>query len=378
MLGYKAYKIPIGIVLLVFLSASFAQDIPYDIHKVLYNAQKLASNGSYSKAEETIKEFLSKKKKTHYLLEFYLGNILLSEGKEKEALLHFQTSVNLKPDFVDGWKNLAKTQFDLKKYKEAAFSFKKIYKLTGDEKYLYYSGVCYISINDYRTAFSILSELVNKGIFKKEWIEAYIYTGILLKKFNDVEKVIRAAISSQYFFPKLWRYLADIYLQEGAYEKALIALTIYSYMKPLKKEDLRLMGDLYNSIGIPREAAKYYIKLKIYDKAILSLMASHRFNSAIEVAKKALSEKPSPYIWFLLGKTYYLQGNYDKAIESFKKASSMGYEKGDVYMMMGYCFFSKGEVDKAVSAFRKALSFSETKKEAREILMQIEKNRRKL
>jgi tetratricopeptide (TPR) repeat protein len=58
--------------------------------------------------------------------------------------------------------------------------------------------------------------------------------------------------------PGWWKALAHVHLTDNRFEKALAAMLSCSYLTPLTREEMRLLGDLYLSCNIPESAALQY------------------------------------------------------------------------------------------------------------------------
>lgn len=76
--------------------------------------------------------------------------------------------------------------------------------------------------------------------------------------------------------------------------------------------------------------------------------------------------KPQPQIPFRVGKSYFSQGEYDKAIIKFEKSIELDENHTDSYYYLGQCYLQKGTIEynnknifKAYSLYRKANKFAE-------------------
>ena len=112
----------------------------------LGSAQKAIAKKDYAGAEKVLKDFMKKNQNSHYLLEFTLGYSLTMAGKYKEALTHYQASVDLYPDYVSAWHNMGKICFDLKQYERAGDCLLKVYELNEKKEpsILYHVSASYI------------------------------------------------------------------------------------------------------------------------------------------------------------------------------------------------------------------------------------------
>jgi tetratricopeptide (TPR) repeat protein len=153
---------------------------------------------------------------------------------------------------------------------------------------------------------------------------------------------------------------------------------VHSYLTFLKKQDIMLLGDLYNAVGVPLSAAVYYEKAltsgnnpAVYKKLASAYIGAHRSAKAIEVLDRALEKKPTSGLWFMMGQVLYEQGNFDKAYNAFNQSARFDAKDGRAYLMMGYCALQMDKKKTARSAFQNATRFPKQRKIAKELLKQV-------
>jgi len=179
--------------------------------------------------------------------------------------------------------------------------------------------------------------------------------------------------------PSYWKLLAHLYLQQNNYKKGVTAFTIYSYLNPLKREEMVLLGDLNQAIGLPLKAAEYYEKVvgiggdKIsdYEKLASTYLAGHRPERAKVALERALNKGPNSRLWFMMGQVLYEEEKFEEAYCAFKKSAVLNDEDGGCYLMMGYCALQTGKKSEAGIAFKKAAQFPRQRKMARKLLKQV-------
>ncbi len=292
---------------------SEAPKLTLAVQKVVYTAQQAMEKKDYLQAEECLKKFVEKNsKKPHYLVEFTLANTLAVADKNREALQHYRAAATLYPNFAAAWQNMGKIYFDLKQYDKAGDCLLKAYELNEkkDPSLLYYAAVSYIMAKKETKALPHLEYLVSGevGSPKTEWLEALLKVYMDLKLKENAFAVVRRLIDENGDDPRWWKILAQFHLQESDYKPAVAALTVHSYLTPLKKQDIVLLGDLTNTIGVPLRAAEYYEKalnlsnnVGDYEKLASAYIGAHRPAKAIEVLDRALEEKSTSKLWFIMG-----------------------------------------------------------------------------
>jgi len=359
---------------------SEAPKLTLEVQKVVYEAQQLMEKKDYLKAEGCLRKFIEKnRKRPHYLVEFTLANCLTMSGRDKDAVLHYRAAANLYPGFVAAWQNMGKIYFDLKQYDEAGDCLLNAYELSekNDFSLLYYAAVSYIMAEKGEKALPHLELLASGevGHPKTEWLEALLKVYMDLKFKEKAFAVVRRLIDENGDDPRWWKILAQLHLQQSDYKPAVAALTVHSYLTPLKKQDVVLLGDLTNAIGVPLRAAAYYEKalslennVGDYEKLASAYIGAHRPAKAIEVLDRALEKKPTSGLWFMMGQVLYEEENFDKAYNAFNQSARIDPKSGRAYLMMGYCALQMDKKETARSAFQKACRFPRQEKTAKRFL----------
>ena len=352
---------------------------------ILGSAQKAIAKKDYTGAEKVIEDFMRKDRENkHYLLEFTLGYAMTMAGKCKQALTHYQASVDLYPDYVLAWQNMGKVCFDLKQYERAGDCLLKVYELNEkkDPSTLYHASASYIMAKKEKKALPYLEQLISGkfGVPKTRWLEALLNVYVNLGLKERAFKVVHRLIKKDEDNPSYWKILAHLHLQQNDYKNGVKAFTIYSYLNPLKREETVLLGDLNQAIGIPVKAAQYYeqvfnLKEKTssldYEKLASAYLAAHKPKKAGDALARALKKKPSSRLWFMMGQVLYEEEKYEDAYHAFKKSAVLNKENGQCWFMMGYCALQMDKKEKAKAAFQKAARFPQQQKMARKMLKHV-------
>ena len=355
-------------------------------HRALYKAQQaMELNKDNTKAAEILGTFIKENpKKNHYLLEFHLANFLALSGKSREALAHYKKTLVLNPGYSVAWQNLGKTQLDLENYIEAGDAFLQGYETseTKDGSILYYASVSYLMGKKAGKALPHLELLASgkAGSPKSEWLEALLRAYMDLKQEDKAFKLIHRLLEKQGDNPRWWKLLAQLHLQKGEYSYAAESLTIYSYFTALKEQEIVLLGDLYNVIGVPVKAAGYYEKaMSLCGKAVKkeklasAYIAAHKQDRAMEVIEEAISQKPDAKLCFMKGQLLYGKRSFDHAYHAFERCARLDPKDGRPHVMMGYCALQHDNIESARKAFQKASRFPKQKKDAERMLVQLAK-----
>ena len=126
--------------------AAEQQDPPLSVQRVLYQAQTLIVKKHLAEARHKLEAFLRKKQRTHYLVEFTLGDTWMLSGDHARAAGAYRKALGLKPDFAPAWMNLGKAAYEMADYPTAADCFQRAYRTAAEPhpERLYYSATAYL------------------------------------------------------------------------------------------------------------------------------------------------------------------------------------------------------------------------------------------
>ena len=89
-------------------------------------------------------------------------------------------------------------------------------------------------------------------------------------------------------------------------------------------------------------------------------------NESVVQPQPKVQPKPQPQTPFIVGKSYFSRGEYDKAIIEFEKSIELDENHTESYYYLGQCYLQKGIIEynnknifKAYSLYRKANKFAE-------------------
>ena len=90
-----------------------------------------------------------------------------------------------------------------------------------------------------------------------------------------------------------WRGLVHIHLYRNQYKPALTSLVVLSYLEPLKKQEQRLLADLYLQLGVPQQATPVYSEIlkndpscRLLTNAVAALQMQGREEEAIRLNRR--------------------------------------------------------------------------------------------
>ena len=297
----------------------------HDAIKVMESFQKKGKGAS--------PEDLQKNGYDHYYLDYMLGNtwMMLAEAdgnkkggstsRERRAAGYYAQALKKKSDLAPAWLNLANCLYTLGEMAEAAEAFIKGYDFSPESEkraeQLYYGSICYfqaggkknqkkayetfkklikrhpekislawtesyvnilLAIDYKKTALPHIETLARKyqGEKKSQWQEILLYHYLNMKMEKKALAFARELTQADPTEAKWWKVRCHIHLDQGNLVQGLKGLLIYSFLTPLKKDEAKLLADLYLSVGIPAEAVDRYEKMlkSAFDQEVASRMVN--------------------------------------------------------------------------------------------------------
>ena len=218
-------------------------------------------------------------------------------GKLDDAILAFQKTLSIKPDYADSYNNMGIALNEQGKHKEAIAAYNK--------------------------ALSI----------KPEYAEAHNNMGVALKYEGKRKEAIVAytkALSIKPEYAEAHNNMGVALNEQGKSKEAIAAYNKALSIKPEYAEAYNNMGNAFKDEG--------------------------KLEEAIAAYEKALSIKPEyAEAHNNMGFTLNDQGKLEDALEAYNKAIAIQPNYADAYNNMGITLLDDGQLEAAVKAFNKAI-----------------------
>lgn len=402
-----------------------AESLPVRTQMALVKVRPLFEAGEYSKAIQILTEFRDKKKGDndrtydHAEINFALGNCYMLFDQLQEAKRYYARTVSRDPEHLHGWQNLAKAEYELENFTNASKAFYKSYELSGktEAKLLYYTAVtellagrpdsslghfdtlltthpeaillqwkesliqALIQAGKPRRALPYMVELAENYTGKKQqrWQELLLQQYLSLEMRKDALQLAQQLTRNHPNHATWWKALSHVRLQQGRYDKAVAALTVYSYLGPMKKDEEKLLADLYMQQGVPQKAVISYenfSKLEEDEDVLEALVRAYltlgHTRLALEKLNSFTHKLPAQKRAMLLGEICYQQKDYTQAATHYKRAAeSKGKETPRAYLMAAYSYWQQGNTTAAEENFTEAARSKRYKKEAEKAITQL-------
>jgi len=116
-------------------------------------------------------------------------------------------------------------------------------------------------------------------------------------------------------------------------------------------------------------------RVEAFQGILTILIEKGRNDDAISILEKSaqkLNNQDQATLYTLVGKAYYDDANYDKALETFKKGQGVGVDNQELELMMGKVYLKKGNIDNAIKQFEKDSFENDYLSEAKLLLSYIQ------
>lgn len=407
------------------------EHIPMAARMALKKAGELMDRQAFDQAIKVLTEFQARgpaqipdnpgpKGYHHPMVYFYLGNCHLMCGHFAKAEAALAKAVARAPDMTAAWQNLAKAHYEQAHYEAAARCFLTTYERSDRSNG---ENLCFSALSDSlagrhaaaisafqrlfdnhpgqitltwkayfaqallaadqsRRALPLLRDLATQSPVKTraKWQEILLYQYIQLDMHAEALAYATHLTRSQSTTAKWWKALAHVQLSDGCTKKALVALTIYSYLTPLSAEEKRLLADLNLQLDLPRQAVRRYLEL-LDDHAdesalrnlIIACQRLEQYGEALAYLARFGADTQSTDLLMLKADLYYALKDFGDAQAAYHRvAEQKGSRAAQAWLMAGYAAWQQNDLEAGRQAFQAAAKDRHHRKAALSATRQME------
>jgi tetratricopeptide (TPR) repeat protein len=361
-------------------------DLSPRAQKVLFSSRTRQDEGRFDEAAKVMAAWIDDHPDhPHHLLHFNLAVSLMNLDQTQKALENLERAVALEPRFARGWLRLGEAAYGYQQYARAAEAFLRGYELMSDPQaeILYYSAVAWLLDEQPARAMDGIVRLLrdNRQGAPLDWYQVMVAAAVETEEFAAARPWVENCLVDNESDPDAWYLAYQLAVAQEDYEQGAVWLTVVSYLRPLTRDELLQLGNLFAGSGTPLQAARYYQQAFEYPETETTAddyvrlasawMAAHQLEEARGVLDQGVAAAPTVRLLALLGDLEYSEENYTTAREVFDRCVAMDPEYGRGWLMSGYCSVELGDNAKARSHLLKAAEFPKQAKAARELLERI-------
>ncbi len=362
------------------------EDLSPRARKVLFSCRSRQDEGRYDAAVQSMAEWIeAHPDRPHHLLSYNLALSYLNLDQAPKALQNLELAVTQEPRFARGWLKLGEVAYEQLDYAKAAEAFDHGYSLMVDPRpeIRYYSAVAWLLASQPAKALDGISELLrdHREGAPLDWYQAMIAAAIEAEQYEPSKPLLENCLLDNEDNPKAWLLAYQLAAARQDYEQAAVWLTVVGYLRPLMRDELLQLGDLYAGSGTPLQAARYYrqaydsseVKTTAdeYVRLASAWMAAYQYEEARAVLDQGVAAGPTVGLLALLGDLHYAQDDFGPAREAFSRCVNLDPDYGRGWLMSGYCCLELGDNSQAQVCLQKASKFSGQERVARELLKRI-------
>jgi tetratricopeptide (TPR) repeat protein len=278
---------------------------------------------------------------------YYVANcaIHLNQNNADELMEHFVADYPTSSKQNQAYIEVAQYYFDQGKFPQALQYFDKVDEsaLTAEqsEQFTFEKGYAYFTAGNKKDASTYFNKVVNSKEFGSQ---AKYYLGFMAyegNNYQEANKYFKQVETEDKYKEKLSYFQADMNFKSGDFQKAIDAgITAMAKSTPSEKSELnKIIGESY-------------FNLQQYDKALPYLKEY-----------KGKSGKWNNTDFYQLGYTYYQQKDYQNAIAQFNKIiDGKDAVAQNGYYHLGECYFKTDKKQQALNAFKNASEMDFDKK----------------
>ena len=296
-------------------------------------ANEAFKRGDYNKAIEFYK--LAIQNESSYSEYVNLGHCYLQLGQWDEAINAYEAAIKLNPDAIKAslWQSLGRAYFEAKKYEKAKDAFSKVLSLEPVNNDIEIWIVrCSIELEQWIYAQSVLLGQLSREPNNTIVLELLAYVYKQQKNYSGIISIYRELIKIS---PQNASYritLAKMLMNQGQNNEAI---DILEFVRRLdSKYDIeisRLLGDLYLSENMFREASQYY-------KSIIRQ-----------------KDEPSAEDYYRLGLAYFNIHDLVSSLDIFELMKQKYPDDFRSYQSLGRIFSETERINDAMDCYSSAL-----------------------
>jgi tetratricopeptide (TPR) repeat protein len=296
---------------------------------------------------------------------YNLGYALLQKGRVNEAIAHFHKALQINPDYSEAHNNLGNVLLQMGSVAEAITHYQKALQIKPDNAVirnnlgnaLFQKGRVDEAITQYQAALQI----------RPDYAAAHNNLGMALFQKGKVAEAIthyQAALQIRPDYAAAHNNLGMALFQKGKVDEAITHYQTALLINPDYAEAHNNLGNALLNKGSVDEAITHYQKtlhikpdyVEAHNNLGNALLKQGRVDEAITHYQKALQIKPdSAVIRNNLGNALVQKGKVDEAITHYQAALQINPDYAEAHNNLGNALLQKGRVGEAIVHFQKTL-----------------------
>ncbi|MGA1842611.1 MAG: tetratricopeptide repeat protein [bacterium] len=263
---------------------------------------------------------------------YNLSLVYQKKGELKEALWAVQKSLELNPDYAEGWNHL---------------------------------GNLYLAGNDLHLAAMHFEKALE---YDPEHVMALINLGLVYTRKGQMEKAqtqFQYALRIDPNCVEAHNNLGSVYLGQGRYDQAISELNSALAIRPSYVNAVINLGMLYARLNDYQKAEKHFQQVLAMDSSCAEAynqlgylyILKKDYAQALSSYQEMVRLQPeNPQAYFYMGKVYQAMDQTDESIQAWKKAVNLQPDLASAHLNIGNAYFEMGSFQKAELEWEKAFA----------------------
>ncbi|MDI6871253.1 MAG: tetratricopeptide repeat protein [Bacillota bacterium] len=341
---------------------------------LMATAQRLASRGRLQEAIRLARS-ATRREPRNAKLQSDLGDLLYRSGQKLLAAEAYAAAITVDPSYAPAYRAYIAVRQEEHELEQARKFLSSVVAQAGDDPTpLNYVGVVDYLLGRTEEAVAVWQSIVQNhpryGVAHSNLGVAYQHQGkfdqALLEYKLAIELDPRGAIGA-------YNNIAEIYMNRGELEEAIQYFILAVELDPDSAAvPLANLGACYAGLGRREEAIRAYeeslkktpgmtnqdIRMEVLTALAKLYLEIHRVAEARAACEAALQRSPrSVDALATLGQIQFQEGQYEAAVETFRKAlavNPMTLRNLMVHRLMALAYYKMGHFDKAAAEYRRA------------------------
>ena len=329
--------------------------------------EDLIERGEIEEAKKTVNKCLKSDPQSAQLY-LLTGRIHFIEGRTEQARRSFEKAVELDSELVEGWHQLGSLAAMEKDYDQALQHYSKTLELQpARAEYRASVADVLVELGQVEQA----KETLQAGLqHQPRNLELLLALARLYHQLGDIHQAIQTYEQAQLMHgnhPSILEPCGYAYVALKKWDKAAEKFT--ALLEKCQPETVHYNVVLRSLAMCSFNAGNYNLALDCYDKLSVvnredpeiwvgmaqSALGLDDTKRAIHCADKALQLKPTwSEAYAVLASAQYMQGQYEKSLDTFHVIIHDDELSGFAWFMMGRCYRQMGQTAEAESAFERA------------------------
>jgi len=249
------------------------------------------------------------------------------------------------------------------KRKQAEEMFRRAIDVNPEEGYVKSFAGMFVAENKYDEAIALYSDLIKKYPKVGQFYSDRGRLHLIVKDSNKAEVDFKKAVEIDGDLASIAR-LADIYIKNKEYDKAIKYLDIMSEKRPGDGEIEIRLAELYKKIGQNEKAIHFYLKSsesvdkreKLYAlrEAATLYFQNKDFEQALKLFLQIKQESPETLSsYYSIGVLYELKEETEKAKENYLEALKIRDDYTEIRKRLAYIYLKEKKYDTGIAVLEK-------------------------